>query len=123
MPPPSSRRCAALPARALAVVVALLAAQPGAPAAAAAGLDRLLDEAASALHRGDDARAARLLERASAVGEGDPRVLLALARLGRIEDAARWFARAVALSPENADYRANLDKARAMLERQPQPRE
>ena len=62
-------------------LVVLVAALLLAPPAAGGELDRLLDDAASALHAGDDARARDLLERASAVDEPTPEVFLALARL------------------------------------------
>ena len=68
-------------------------------------LDRLLDEAADALHVGEDARARALLERASAAEDPAPDVHLALARLelrqGDLRAADATVRRALALAPEH----------------------
>ena len=96
MPIPSPR-CRVL----LAAVLIAVAAPAG-----AGELDRLLDDAASALHAGDDARARVLLERASAVDDADPEVLLALARLelrrGDLAAAEATVRRVLARAPDHA---------------------
>jgi Tfp pilus assembly protein PilF len=105
MPIPSPR-CRVL----LAAVLIAVAAPAG-----AGELDRLLDEAASALHAGDDARARVLLERASAVDDADPEVLLALARLelrrGDLAAAEATVRRVLARAPDHAAALAQIGRA------------
>lgn len=88
--------------RLLALAFALVLAPP----VAGAELDRLLDAAATALHVGEDARARGLLEEAGRAADGDPRVLVALARLelrqGDLRAADATLKRALESDPDHA---------------------
>lgn len=100
--------------RAAVIAVALAAAATGGEALRHAAIRRLDATGGALLDRGDAAGALRRFEAVARLAPSDPyahtSAAIALARLGRSEEAGRRFARAVALAPESAETRSNYGR-------------